>query len=294
LEGKDNITDIFSDKLGNYEAKVNPELWGKVASQLGTTTVVPSTGVSVLTKWLIGISVSAAAITTAVIVMNTAEVDKLNKVANTPVVTDNFEKEEVEQKELSSIDAMNNTHTSVATASNEGGVNTSSETREEELIIDTQPLISITASSTSTPSETSNNGPSKVTNTHVEKQSYPVTTTTNTGGELDSIIEDSIVVDLVQSQPTLTITQYTNVFSPNGDRTNDEFSLEVDGVDDFYIIVVNDRGEAVFKSDNTEFVWDGRDFRDEPVPNGNYVYMLSGKDEAGNPIAQTKSLTILR
>ena len=73
MEGKDNIKELFSQKLGNYEAKVNPELWAKISSQVaaGATTTV-ATGLSLFTKIAIGVGVSAAAIAT-VVVLNASE-----------------------------------------------------------------------------------------------------------------------------------------------------------------------------------------------------------------------------
>lgn len=78
MEGKDNIKELFSQKLGNYEAKVNPELWAKISSQVaaGATTTV-ATGLSLFTKIAIGVGVSAAAIATVVLLnSNDAPMEK--------------------------------------------------------------------------------------------------------------------------------------------------------------------------------------------------------------------------
>ena len=68
MEGKDNIKELFSQKLGSYEAKVNPELWAKISTQVaaGATTAV-ATGLSLFAKVAIGLGISAAAITTVII-----------------------------------------------------------------------------------------------------------------------------------------------------------------------------------------------------------------------------------
>lgn len=283
MEGKDNIDELFSDKLGNYEVQVNPEMWAKVASQIGASSAVVGAGVSVLTKWLIGLGVSAAAVTTAVIVMSSSDAKKQNPIAET-----SREKQEQTIKEVVS-GTTNQTDTKTPTTP-------AKKIEQENNIVPgvvapterkTPPFVGLTPEELLISSGLS-----------VEPKVVNSPLITNPSPEppkeelkIESRVE---IKPPVITTPSFTIAQYTNVFSPNGDRTNDEFYLEMDGVEDFYIIVINNLGEAVFKSDEANFRWDGRNFRDEDVPVGEYVYMISGRDKDGNPIAQTKSLTIAR
>jgi hypothetical protein len=289
LEGKDTIKELFSEKLGSYEAKVNPELWGKVASQLGTTTAVVGTGVSVLTKWLIGLGVSAAAITTAVIVMNSSEVEKTESIAKVDVVKEQPESKIEETKIIPETQLTKEIEVVTEGSKQQNDV---LETYSEEIIEESSTTTNGITKAVDTDKNYILDKPDEAVSNHtVEdiKEKLPVT--------FDKINEPNeleLPVETKEKEAEFSVSQYTNVFSPNGDGRNDEFFLNIDGVVDFYLIVINDKGEAVFKTENTNFRWDGRDLRSEPAPNGSYVYMLSGKDKDGNPIAQTKSLTILR
>jgi hypothetical protein len=62
MEGKDSIKELFSQRLGNHEVQVNPELWSSIASQIpaATTTVSSAAGIGLASKILIGISVAAS------------------------------------------------------------------------------------------------------------------------------------------------------------------------------------------------------------------------------------------
>ncbi|MFT5858274.1 MAG: gliding motility-associated-like protein [Flavobacteriaceae bacterium] len=289
MEGKDNIKELFSEKLGNYEAQVNPEMWAKVATQIGASSAAVSTGVSLLTKWLIGIGVSAAAVTTAVIVMNSSDV-----VEDTPIAETTVQKQEQVVEENTEESALQ-TNLDVE-LTNDNIIGATPGIQEPILlpeittpigptlpaIVYTDPDVRVIVTPNVVDIIVDPDIPLAISTTPAEPKKEP---------RVDPNIEPSIPV---VTEPTFTIAQYTNVFSPNGDRTNDEFYLEIDGVKDFYMIVINNRGEAVYKSDQANFRWNGRDFRDEPVPTGDYVYMISGRDKDGNPIAQTKSLTIAR
>ena len=70
MKGRDEIKDLFSDKLGGYEAKVNPELWGKVASQIGAGSAATATGMALTTKLIIGLGAASVIAVTSFLVLN--------------------------------------------------------------------------------------------------------------------------------------------------------------------------------------------------------------------------------
>ena len=74
MKGKDDIKDLFSKKLGSYEAKVNPELWEKVAAKVGVASsggVVAGTSIAV--KAAIGITVGTLLTVATVLLMQNKE-----------------------------------------------------------------------------------------------------------------------------------------------------------------------------------------------------------------------------
>ena len=64
-----------------------------------------------------------------------------------------------------------------------------------------------------------------------------------------------------------------NVFSPDGDNTNDTFQVMGRGLDHITIEIYNRWGQLVFEAPHLNEAWDGT-FRGQPCPIGTYVYQL--------------------
>lgn len=72
-----------------------------------------------------------------------------------------------------------------------------------------------------------------------------------------------------------------NVFSPNGDNRNDRFRVTAVGITDIYFFRIFSRyGQLVYNSINSKEGWDGT-INGKPQPTGTYVWMVKGKDFAG-------------
>lgn len=90
------------------------------------------------------------------------------------------------------------------------------------------------------------------------------------------------------------IVEFPNIFSPNGDGTNDEFGAIVRGPVDINIYAIFNRwGQQVFYSTDPNQSWNG-DFLGEPQDVGTYIYFLSGKDPNGITIERNGSFTLVR
>ncbi|HYG51466.1 MAG TPA: gliding motility-associated C-terminal domain-containing protein, partial [Flavobacteriales bacterium] len=72
------------------------------------------------------------------------------------------------------------------------------------------------------------------------------------------------------------ITRQPNVFTPNGDGSNDVFKLTGKNIEKFHITIVDQKGKVWFESNDINIGWDG-----ENAPEGNYVvvYAATGKDK---------------
>ncbi len=84
------------------------------------------------------------------------------------------------------------------------------------------------------------------------------------------------------------------IFSPNGDGNKDTFTINQSGSEEpeWKGKILNSEGEEVrvysfSEGAPEEIVWDGTDKNGEPVPDGMYRYVLSGKDLAGNSIEKS-------
>ena len=283
MEGKDNIKELFSQKLGNYEAKVNPELWAKISSQVaaGATTTV-ATGLSLFTKIAIGIGVSAAAIAT-VVVFNASDAPIEKETPRTDVSNEAQSTESTKE------------NVEVAPANQRVNANTTNNTRSQRQEITPLPNAAVAGNPPRDEApfmdkltikkprgfKTAENEP-----TIVPGISYANVTTYGAPS-------DDYTTEIKQVEKPNPIEKYPNVFTPNGDGENDQFLLKSEGLSDFNIVVFDPKGNIVFESKDPAFVWDGRDMRTgKLVPPGNYMYMVTAYDSERNPFPIYERLEI--
>ncbi|MEN9444977.1 MAG: hypothetical protein RIS47_1868 [Bacteroidota bacterium] len=65
-----------------------------------------------------------------------------------------------------------------------------------------------------------------------------------------------------------------NIFSPNGDGTNDEFRITGDNVRVYRIEIFNRWGRLIYESDEIDSGWDGR-VGNELAPSGTYFWVAT-------------------
>jgi gliding motility-associated-like protein len=65
-----------------------------------------------------------------------------------------------------------------------------------------------------------------------------------------------------------------NVFTPNGDGKNDQFTINAPGLTQFSIKIYDRWGNEIFYSTNLNIAWDGYTNSGEPVSAGTYFYIL--------------------
>lgn len=83
------------------------------------------------------------------------------------------------------------------------------------------------------------------------------------------------------------------IITPNNDGSNDEFFVESEGLAELTIVVMDQKNEIVFESNAIDFRWDGRDRRTGlVVDKGNYYYMISAIDDAGNQLNKHNRLAV--
>ena len=299
MEGKDNIKELFSQKLGNYEAKVNPELWAKISSQVAAgATITAATGLSVFAKVAIGLGVSAAAIATVVVLTTNRTEDIPLKESQVEVKEEGTQVEETSEAALTS---QNQTTTPNETQS-ESDQNAANQMQRTVLEFVNKPYMPSAGDDGMNDkwefkfeSMPTKGVESVKDNAQTEPQIVEGKVhlnTTNYGGGSNTDSSESPEVTVVKAEP---IKRFVNVFTPNGDSENDEFFLVSEGLTDFSIVVFNPKGDIVFKSNDPNFRWDGRDMKTgEMVPTGdNYMYMVSAYDSDGNPYPIYERLRII-
>ena len=85
-----------------------------------------------------------------------------------------------------------------------------------------------------------------------------------------------------------------NVFTPNGDYLNDEFFIKSVGMSDFYVRVIDEKGQTIFESTDANFKWNGLDQSNNNVPEGNYYCVIKALGVDGESYSKTSLLYIKR
>ena len=274
MSDKDYIKEIFSEKLGGYQAKVNPELWNGIASQIGTAGVATTTGLSIVTKWMIGLGVASVVVVGVYFITPTTEETVLIE----EVVTQSEEPIKLEIE--SSLEETEEVPTQTTAANQNTNI---LEQAAEELLINEVEFVNTTENTSSlkesiATTTTTEEEPSERKTTSTE------TTTENTIDEVkqevieqEQLPEELPAEELIEENVTHYIGALPNVFTPNGDGNNDVFSIESENLTGFHVVVLNDKNQQVFESSDPRFIWDGT--KDgTPVKEGRYVYFITAKE----------------
>ena len=76
-----------------------------------------------------------------------------------------------------------------------------------------------------------------------------------------------------------------NVFTPNNDGVNDFFLFGSSNIAELELIIVNRWGNLVYKTDDVNFMWNGRDMSGKPVTEGVYFYDYKVKGVMGDEMS---------
>ncbi len=87
-----------------------------------------------------------------------------------------------------------------------------------------------------------------------------------------------------------------NVFTPNNDGANDFFMIpRLTGMDEFNLLIYDRWGNAVYKSNDPAFAWDGKNTEEKMCNDGTYYFMISYKNQFCESVKTEKGfVTLLR
>lgn len=86
-----------------------------------------------------------------------------------------------------------------------------------------------------------------------------------------------------------------NVFTPNGDNSNDYFHLiSVDGMESLTCTILNRWGNEIVNFNEPNFQWDGTNQSGEAVSDGVYFYTISAKSFSGEEFKKTGFIELKR
>jgi gliding motility-associated-like protein len=292
VEGKDNIKDLFNEKLSGFEGNVRPELWSSILSQIATPVATSvGTGISLLTKTVIGLSVAASIGVVGFYLFTRSEENKNYKssVSNKEITEDN------------KIKALSN---ETSTTSNSNG--TAEKGSDVILTMESnQPV-----ENGSDLDKTEENKADVISNKQVENnqrvdnkpyikedkivdleapinKEVGIQETTNTDGTV--LTQEEEVKETESS-----VGELPNVFTPNGDGVNDYLSVKTDQATDFSVVILDQNNKIVYQSTDAAFNWNGTSMAGDHVPNGSYVYYVTARNSKGELITKHSRLTINR
>ena len=86
-----------------------------------------------------------------------------------------------------------------------------------------------------------------------------------------------------------------NVFTPNGDNSNDIFSLPFDAFKSFDLTITNRWGNIVCEKTNQTGMnlWDGNDMSGNKCSDGVYFYRITGEMYGGTMVNQHGFVTLV-
>ena len=86
-----------------------------------------------------------------------------------------------------------------------------------------------------------------------------------------------------------------NVFSPNGDQTNDVFAfLDNHAIQKFNVVVYNRWGKKIYEWSDPKKGWDGTNKSGYPVRDGVYFYSMTAVGENGKEYQHKGSVSLYR
>lgn len=275
MEGKDNIKDLFGEKLGSFEANVRPELWSNISSQIGGAASV--TGTTLIAKIVIGISVAASITTVAYFVFTDNDpVEKTpSKIISIPdnnsKTTLSDTKKVVGKKENSTnqyvADNFVSNYLPEVLNTSLGEVYTEENSVEEHII---------------PPTIINKDNKEAVINKNIEQVA-----------QINKNESEHVSPEIVEaSEKVESLGVLPNVFTPNGDRINDVFSVESKGLSDFSIVVIDKNSKIIYQSIDVNFVWDGTGLNGEIVTKGTYIYYITARNLKGELISKHSMLNI--
>ena len=305
MSDKDPIKDLFREKLQSHEVMPSEAVWSNVSSSLGHSAASASgLGASSILK----IAAVAVGVTTA----GVASYFYFNSEESSPKVTEKIvlqeevldeplssETLEVEQKDKSSSEPIIQSET--PTISNRQISEVKDQESQPDLTAQESLPVSIPSEKQAdfdvqenTITENVITSPSSLEETEPVEENVSLV---NNVLETPEVLEQEIIQALESDEAVLPAEEnivLPNIFTPNGDRVNDLFSIEMSEKSEFQIIVLDAKNQIVFKSNDSNFEWDGTMLSGAPAPAGNYLYYFSAKDMAGNDVTKSSLLKIQR
>lgn len=283
MEGKDHIKDLFSDKLGQLEVPVRPELWSAVSSQIGAA--APAAGLSIISKIIIGVSV-AASVSVGVYLV-TKEKEPIKEQQERTAQQESVEDPTTNLKQGNEPSEKAPLFNKIVEFPSDEEFQEKDESMIEEENLETRALLE-------KPSDF---------NDHLDNQADLQFVPANKSHKQEQSTKQEAQNEDVKAEETIEEPQVVeskhelvlfNTFTPNNDGVNDELKLNAEGLTDFNLVVLDRSNKVVYQTNDPNFRWNGFGLNNEMVPSGKYVYYVTAKDVNGKVVSKYSPLEIIR
>jgi gliding motility-associated-like protein len=282
MEEKDSIKDLFQEKLSQLETPVRPELWSAVSSSIASTsTVATATGMSLLAKITIGITI-AASVTGTILFISKEDAKESPKTESKKIKSTKTATKSIENTSTPNVSNTENNKINLIEKTSENNISFVSNSEELTPFNNVSSEYKLMEGPISY-AEIEQKQETNKTHTKPETQTNNTVSTQNK--------ETSPTVEKLPEQSKVQI-KLPNIFTPNGDGNNDFLKIEIENITEFVIVVLDSKSNVVFKSEDADFKWDGTNFNGDKLPAGNYIYYVTANDSDGKPLTKYSSLTI--
>ena len=277
MKGKDEIQNLFSQKLGGYEVKVNPKLWENIASQISAGTTAASSGMVLTTKIIIGLSVASVVIVVSFVALTSDKEEGPKKnVAQIEVVEETKSKPKIE-----------NTIIAEPTIESSPVLMPIEQPKDTLAVIlpFVGPKLALMPASVLTLEQRVTMESDTVHNVFKPQEETARAEVTEAIVEADPVLKETPKEELITKESTIIKVVFPNVFTPNNDGANDLLfisnpeDLDRDG---FVLQIVDASFKTVFTSTDPNFEWNGNDLGGEPAKKGHYIAIITSKDKNGH------------
>ncbi|MBL1231673.1 MAG: hypothetical protein CMD31_11090 [Flavobacteriales bacterium] len=108
----------------------------------------------------------------------------------------------------------------------------------------------------------------------------------------DGICSDTATVIITAIGESVII--IPNVFTPNGDGSNDMFMVGGENLEEVEGVIYNRWGQKLYEWNSVTGGWDGRTLSGEVVPDGTYFFIINAKGTDGKEYFEKGTVTLIR